>query len=279
MQELPQSAARVGGIPFSYVEWGSVIAGAVAALAVSFILLTFGAAVGLAAVSPWSLSSTGVTALGLGSAFWILLVSLWSFALGGYFAARLRHRWSDASKTEIEFRDRAHGLLSWATAVTIAAIVTTAVLTPSGRTAATDNLITATAVDTIVRTTRPNLAPADTALRGEVSRTLASNMKSPSLSDADRAYLTGIVEARSGLAAPESAKRVTDAFSQMKVATDRARKAGIVMGFLVAATLLVGAAMAWWAAGVGGDHRDQGTIWHIFGRHAGGPTAIITRSE
>lgn len=279
MQELPQSAARVDGVPFSYVEWGSVIAGAVAALAVSFILLTFGAAVGLAAVSPWSLASTGVTALGLGSAFWILLVSLWSFALGGYFASRLRHRWSDATKTEVEFRDKAHGLLSWATAVTVAAIVATAVVTPSGRTAATDNAITATAVDTIVRTTKQDVPPAETTLRGEVARTLLSNLKRPSLSDPDRAYLAGIVESRSSLATAEATKRVTDAFSQMKAATDRARKAGIAMGFLVAATLLVGAAMAWWAAGVGGEHRDQGTFWHVFGRHAGGAVAIIARRE
>ena len=37
----------------SFVEWGSVLAGAVLAAAISFVLLTFGAAIGLSATSPW----------------------------------------------------------------------------------------------------------------------------------------------------------------------------------------------------------------------------------
>ena len=38
---------------FSFVEWGSVIAGAITAAALSFVFLTFGSAIGLSAVSPW----------------------------------------------------------------------------------------------------------------------------------------------------------------------------------------------------------------------------------
>ena len=45
------------GQPGSYVEWGAIFAGAVAALAVSFVLLSFGAAAGLSAVSPWTSAS------------------------------------------------------------------------------------------------------------------------------------------------------------------------------------------------------------------------------
>ena len=37
----------------SFVEWGSVLAGAVLAAAISFVLLTFGTAIGLSATSPW----------------------------------------------------------------------------------------------------------------------------------------------------------------------------------------------------------------------------------
>jgi hypothetical protein len=204
----------------------------------------------------------------LGSAFWILIVSLWSFALGGYLSARLRHRWADATNSEVGFRDKAHGLLSWATAVTIAAIVASGSVAPSARTSATtDNAVTATAIDKIVRSTKPNVPPANEALRGEVSRILTTNVRSTSIPAADQAFLVRLVETRGDLAAPEATKRVSEAFTEMKAAADLARKAGIIMGFLVAATLLVSAATAWWAAGVGGEHRDEGTFWNVFGRH------------
>lgn len=272
-----RSAAFGGFSAVSYVEWGAVWAGAAAALAVSFVLLTFGAAVGLAAVSPWSLTSTSVTAVGVGSAFWILLVSLWSFALGGYLSARLRHQWSDGVMEEVEFRDKAHGLVSWATAVTVAAVIATAVASPGSRSGGFgDSPVTATAVDKIVRTTKAGVPAADVALRREVARALASNLSSNALTAADRAFLIGVVEARGGAPAPEAATRVTQAFSELKTATDRIRKAGVVMGFLVAATLMVGAAVAWWAAGVGGEHRAQGTRWHAFAR---GPARPFIRAN
>ena len=75
----------------------------------------------LASVSPWTTTATGLKAVGVGTAFWFLLVTLWSFALGGYLAARLRHRWSDATPAEVRFRNSAHGLLVWALSVLIAA--------------------------------------------------------------------------------------------------------------------------------------------------------------
>jgi hypothetical protein len=54
-------AARTeaAGAP-SFVEWGAVLAGAVLAAALSFVLLTFGTAIGLSAASPWP--SSGLSA-------------------------------------------------------------------------------------------------------------------------------------------------------------------------------------------------------------------------
>jgi hypothetical protein len=46
----------------SYVEWSAVFAGAVAASAISFVLLTAGAAIGLSLVSPYAGASYGKTA-------------------------------------------------------------------------------------------------------------------------------------------------------------------------------------------------------------------------
>ena len=106
---LSPSSSQVGAQ--SYVEWGAVIGGALAALATSFVLLNFGAAVGFASVSPWTSTATGLKAVGIGAAFWFLLVTIWASALGGYLAGRLRHRWNDANRQEVEFRNSAHGLL------------------------------------------------------------------------------------------------------------------------------------------------------------------------
>src|SRR5262245_66189492 len=44
----------------SYVEWGPVLAGAFLAAAISFVLLTFGTAIGLSVTSPWP--NAGVSA-------------------------------------------------------------------------------------------------------------------------------------------------------------------------------------------------------------------------
>ena len=57
------SAPQVGAR--SYVEWGAVFAGAAVALAVSLILLTFGAAIGLSSISPWTTTTTGLKAVGV----------------------------------------------------------------------------------------------------------------------------------------------------------------------------------------------------------------------
>src|SRR5688572_6474070 len=103
-------------------SWTAVIAGALAASALSFILLTFGAAVGL------SISSTAPTwrdtsvALVLLSGLFLILQAAASFGLGGYVAGRLR---SGAAMTgdAAENWDAAHGLAVWALAVMLGAAV------------------------------------------------------------------------------------------------------------------------------------------------------------
>ena len=118
-----EGAVPTPGGPLSYIHWGPVIAGALAAAAVSFVLMTFASAVGLAIASPsptWRDTSTGLAIL---SGVWILLVAIGSFALGGYLAGRVRSSWA-TTPDEIEFRDGTHGLLVWALAVVLAALLT-----------------------------------------------------------------------------------------------------------------------------------------------------------
>ena len=93
----------IPGGPLSYIHWGPVVAGAVAAAAVFLSLMTFAVALGLAVASPsptWRDTSIALTLL---SGIWVLLVGVGSSALGGYLAGRVRSSWA-ASKEEIEFQ-------------------------------------------------------------------------------------------------------------------------------------------------------------------------------
>src|SRR5436190_2604495 len=78
------------GGPLSYIHWGPIVAGALAAAATSFVLMAFASAIGLAVASPSPTWRDASIALALLSGLWILLVALGSFALGGYLAGRVR---------------------------------------------------------------------------------------------------------------------------------------------------------------------------------------------
>ena len=104
----------VAGKAASFVEWGAVFAGALAAAAISFVLYSFGSTIGLSLVSPWPNSGLPVKLVAAVTAFWMLVSQIGSFLVGGYIAGRMRARWSDAASHEVEFRDGVHGLLVWA---------------------------------------------------------------------------------------------------------------------------------------------------------------------
>src|SRR2546421_3616901 len=126
------------GGPLSYIHWGPVIAGAVLAAAVWSVLMGFASAVGLMAVSPsptWRDTSVWLAIL---SGFWIIVVAVCSFAVGGYLAGRVRSTWV-AAPDEVEFRDGTHGLIAWAIGVMLGA----ALLWLSASTFAASNAISA----------------------------------------------------------------------------------------------------------------------------------------
>ena len=256
------------GQPGSYVEWGAIFAGAVAALAVSFVLLSFGAAAGLSAVSPWTSTSGTVKAVTFGSVLWMILSYIWAFSLGGYLSGRLRHRWS-SNQSEVEFRDGAHGLLVWATSIVLAAaIAASAVSTVASGAASKMSDTLAREVDSLYRSGKPvpaagdqnratNAAGANEELRAETGRILMTGELTPP----DRTYLAQLISARTGLSPADSEKRLNETIEDAKRAADHARKIAVLTGFLAAATLLISAAAAWSAAEIGGSHRDAGKYW------------------
>ena len=114
------SATPTAVVGSSFVEWGAVLAGAVLAAAISFVLLTFGAAIGLSAASPWPNSGASAKVVASIAVFWAMAQQIGAFMAGGYVAGRMRSRWHEAGH-EAEFRDGLHGGLVWAVGVVIGA--------------------------------------------------------------------------------------------------------------------------------------------------------------
>lgn len=102
----------------SYIEWSSILAGAVLALAISFILLQFGSLVGLSVFHPHQ-SDERTRWLIVAAGLWLFWVQLMSSMAGGYIAGRMRAPLSDSTDTESEVRDGTHGALVWATATLV----------------------------------------------------------------------------------------------------------------------------------------------------------------
>ena len=273
MQQAAPIASRTGPVgPASFVEWGAVLAGAVLAAALSFVLLTFGAAIGLSATSPWPNSGLSVKVIASLAVFWALAQQIGSLMAGGYVAGRMRSRWHEAGD-ETEFRDGLHGGLVWAVAVLISAFFVFATASLAVRTGAdvagsagagaasrTTNPMD-TVLDAMLRT--PAGAPqsrntvASDEIRGELTRILTSAVATGSLSAENRTYLASLIAQRTGVPQQEAEKRVDDAITAARTASDNARRAAILTGFVTAAGLILSFGAAWWAAIKGGQHRDN----------------------
>jgi hypothetical protein len=285
----PVSSSAVSTPRASFVEWGAVLAGAVLAAAISFVLLTFGAAIGLSATSPWPNSGVSAKVIASIAVFWAMAQQIGAFMAGGYVAGRTRSRWHETGH-EADFRDGLHGGLVWAVGVVIGAAL---FLSTAGGAAKTGAEIAGQAgtaavsstndpmgavLDTLLRPTTvaqatppagagtvPAAAPpaararpaAGDDTRAEMSRILASSVTKGSLSTQDRAYLAQLVSQRTGMSQQEAEKRVDDAVTAARQAADKARRAAILTGFVTAASLLLSLGAAWWAAVKGGNHRDH----------------------
>jgi hypothetical protein len=252
----------------NYVEWAPILAGAVAASAISFVLFTAGAAIGLSLLSPYPSQSYGKWAATV-SAFWAIFVPIFSLLVGGYLAGRMRAAWS-ANQDEVQFRDGVHGLLVWATAVVIGALMAylaagTAAQVGGelGKAAIYDRgALVASSVDTLLRPapgTTASAQPAGQAIpdnRDELTRILVASTADGSLDTADRDYLAQVVANRTGLAPDAAQKRVEEVYAHALEAVETAREAAVAAGLATATALLLGLAAAWYAAQRGGHHRD-----------------------
>ena len=258
----PISAAAVAATatPFRYLEWGPVILGALGASAISVVLLTFGAALGLTAVSPYPWAGISAKGLAVLSATYAALVTVASFGAGGYLAGRLRTPWTTGPLDESHFRDGAHGFGVWALAIVAGALLaasgvsgivktavqTTAAVAAAGTAGAAANPAAGAALNRL--STEPTdyavdrlLAPAPGAaaaapapdvnrpsraeLAAPIARTFAANLRNQQLDARDRATLAQLVVQRTGMPQADAEKRVDEAFSDLKTAEQKARDA------------------------------------------------------
>ena len=250
------------------LRWGGIIAGAICASALALVLHAFAGAVGL------SLSSTAPTwrdssaALILLSGLYLILVALASYSFGAYVAARLRTPAISTSELT-EFRDGVHGLLVWALATLLTGLLALALAGAAPRLAAPNGTQPATSVagenilaydlDRLFRSDRrpQGLEGNINYPRAEAGRILLTASSHRGMQADDRAYLIREVTALTGLPPPEAERRVDQVTAQAKDNISRARRTGVILGFMVGAAALLGAAAAWYVACATGRHRDS----------------------
>ena len=103
------------------VSWGAIVAGAIAAAALTLVLLAFGAGMGFSAVSPWSNSGVSASTFQIGTGIYLIVVAMLASTVGGFIAGRLRTKWVGVHEHEVFFRDTAHGFLAWGLATVLSA--------------------------------------------------------------------------------------------------------------------------------------------------------------
>jgi hypothetical protein len=113
-------------------------------------------------------------------------------------------------------------------------------------------------LDRLFRPTRraPN---AETAMeRAEAGRILLTSSSHSGVAAEDRAYLIQLVGGVAGLTGPDAERRVDNVIANAKTALAKSRRSAIIAAFSIAASILLGAVAAWFAACEGGRHRDGG---------------------
>jgi hypothetical protein len=267
----------------SYVDWPAIIAGILLASAISIVFISFGSAIGLNFLDFDGEGASPIW-IGIAAASWFLWVQISSFMAGGYLTGRLRRRHFDATEDESDVRDGAHGLLVWAGAAVLGTLIAVggigAAANAVGNVAATATEAASNTaevavdpnayfIDTLFRANQPVAATDATAARDEAGRIFAqAALGDGTIAAEDRTYLANVVAANTGLTPEEASARVDQVAANIEAARQKAieaariaRNTGIIGAFLIAASLLISAIGAYWAAQKGGNHRDKETVF------------------
>jgi hypothetical protein len=121
--------------PVRSVQWGAVILGALGATAISMVLLTFGAGLGLSAASAQPYAGASAKAIAVISALYAAITMVAAFGAGGYVTGRMRLP-ATQELAEHEFRDGAHGFAVWALGIVIGGVIAVSGISGAFKTAA-----------------------------------------------------------------------------------------------------------------------------------------------
>ncbi len=283
----------------SAVSWKAILAGTVAAAAITLLLVAFGVGVGFSVVSPWSDQGISATTFTVAAGVYLIVMAMIPATIGGYIAGRLRSQWRSVHEHERYFRDSAHGFLVWALAtVLVAAFLSgaitnilsgagTAVSAAAGAAASAAGASANEQVDRLLRRAPQDTAAAPTAAapamtqqqgavtaspsagdgnrrvdRREIARIMTPALrKGGAVSDADKNYLAQVVAANSGLTQAQAQERVLQTIAQAKSEADAARKSAAKFALWLVASMLAGALAASLAAIEGGSLRNR--EWYL----------------
>jgi hypothetical protein len=255
-----------------FIDWRAIIAGAVLAAGVSATLLAFGSGIGLSVLSTaptWRDSSPWLWLL---SGLFLLFVALCAFGIGGYAAGRMSARSAVTETVENRFRDGMHGLFTWGLAILLTAVLTLAggaiaarAITPSGgaggpAASVTGENIIASELDQLFRSDRRLTGDGIGYRRAEAARILLKSSSHRGVPDDDRAYLATLASREAGLNPDDGQMRADRAIKDAHDELRRAREAAVLQAFMIAVSLLLGAAVAWYSASEGGLDRQEGAV-------------------
>ncbi|MGJ4859767.1 hypothetical protein AB4037_26860 [Labrys sp. KB_33_2] len=273
----------------SAVSWAAIFAGAASAAVFSLILILIGTGIGLAFISPWQNSSASATTVGMLAIAWSVAVPLFSYAVGGYLAGRLRTQWVGLHSDEVFFRDTAHGMLVWAIGTLFSALLLGTVLSWAGQgvvqvgasavTAAT-RAVTSSAdeapsngwnayfTDVLFRSPQQQAQSNDSGAKAEIGRIAARSLAAGQLSNDDKDYAAQLIARQTGISQSDATKRIdgvmaaakqaaTQTAEKAKAAAEVARKTGVYTALWAFVALLIGGLSASYMATVGGRIRDN----------------------
>jgi hypothetical protein len=257
------SAVRTTAPDSWTLQWTPIVAGALTAAAISSILVSFGATVGLGVSSTAPTWRDASVALWVLSGIFLVLQALISFGCGGYIAGRVRAPYARTAGDDTEKRDGFHGIAAWALAVVLGAalagLIASAVNRPTALTspsATTEPTVLSYEIDHLFRSARrpptAELAPA----RSEAGRILLTASSHSGVSTDDRTYLVQLVTSATGLTGADAERRADTVIADARTAIRHARAGSVILAFSIATALLLGAIAAWTGAESGGRHRD-----------------------
>lgn len=196
------------------VSWGAVFTGVILSLVVYLVMSVLGAAIGASLLSPLS-QPNPARAFGFGSGVWMIVTTVVSVFVGGYFAGRCA-----------PVLGWLHGLLAWAVMILFVVFELTSLI--GGAVGAAGNL-----------------ASAGATAGAATSQTSAGSSAINALSQ----------QAQSAVASITAAASSPDAQGDARQAADTAARAIARASWFSVAALVVGAIIALGAGGLGFRHQ------------------------